>query len=182
MRKFAAQRREPLLQRLWILSQVHENEAFPKPKIHRRQGVIGLIESGRVFHMRRAHQPAVQCVSPGMIWALNRRGVTTRFLLQSAPTVSAHIVKSSDLPLLISDYNQALVSDRYYEELARTGKLALVADQQPFFRKNLVLLVRKNVRRHKIFLQQRFGADHRRLEGFRKSACRLRVPSRAEGF
>jgi hypothetical protein len=55
--------------------------------------------------------------------------MTTRFLLQPASTVSADIVKSSDLTLLISDYDQALFSDRCYEEVARTGKLTLMAEQ-----------------------------------------------------
>lgn len=129
IRKFAAQRREPLLQPLRASLQVHENEAFPKPEIHRRQGVVRLVESGDIIHMRRAHQSAVQCVSPRMIRALNRRGMTTRFLLQPASTVSADIVKGSDLTLLISDYDQALFGDRCYEEVARTGKLTLMADQ-----------------------------------------------------
>src|SRR5215510_10399626 len=115
-----------------------------------------------------------------MIWALNRRGMTTRFLLQSASTVSADIVKSSDLILLIFDYNQALVSDHRYEEVTRIGNLTLMADQQPLFRKNLVLLVRKKIRRDKIFLGQRFGVDCRRLAGFMKSACRLFVHGGAE--
>ena len=76
---------------------------------------------------------------------------------------------------MISDYNQALVSDRCYEEVARAGKLTLMTDQQPVFCKNLVLLVRKKIGRDKILLRQRFGVGCRRLAGLRKSACRLLV-------
>src|SRR2546421_9304399 len=129
MRKFAVQRREPFFQRNRLVCEIHENEAFPKPEVHRRQRVIGLVESRHLIHVRRTDQPAIQRVSPGMIRALNCRRMATRFLFQSAATVAADIVKSSDLLLLISDYDQTLVSDCCYEKVARIRNLTLMPDQ-----------------------------------------------------
>ncbi len=61
-----------------------------------------------LLHQRRADQPAIQAVCPGMIWTLNGLPKTTfAFFTHVGAAVAAYIIKGADFPVLVAQDNDA---------------------------------------------------------------------------
>src|SRR5439155_8893555 len=155
VRKFSCQRREPFLQRRRTLRQTNEDEPFPKRKVHGVQRIIGLIKTWDLVHVRRADQSTVEPVRPRVIRALNHGRMPARVLFKSRPAMTTHVVKPANGRSLITNNDQRFVRDLRDKIVTRSSKLALVPNQYPVFRKNLLLLLRKNLRRNEVLLLER---------------------------
>ena len=105
MRKLPVQLREPFFQWHRVLIEIDEDESFPKREIHRAQGIISLIEPRHFIHVRRADQPTIEPVGPGVIRTLNRGRVAARVFLQARPTMPADVEESVNSSVLIPNNN-----------------------------------------------------------------------------
>ena len=95
------------------------------------QGIIGLIETGNLVHVRRTDQSTIKPVRPGMIRTLDREGMTACILFQPRSTMTADIVKTTDVRLLVARHDQTFVRNRGNEVITCPWNLTLMADQDP---------------------------------------------------
>src|SRR5712671_8025212 len=110
MRKFSLQRRKPTFQAVAAslcrgVPKIHKNESLPDSEVHSMQWIIGLLESGHIFHMRRANQAAVESIGPCMIRTLNGHSVSAGLLFQPRPAMTANIKETVNLSALIPNNN-----------------------------------------------------------------------------
>ena len=117
------------MQRHRVFIEIDEDESFPKREIHRAQGIISLIEPRHFIHVRRADQPTIEPVGPGVIRTLNRGRVAACVFLQSRSSVAAHIKEAVHLSIFISNNNQRFPDNLLDEVVARIRDLTLMADQ-----------------------------------------------------
>src|SRR5437660_222405 len=105
MRKFSGQRKEPFFQSevaaspyrgVSCVREIYENESFPRRQVYWAEGVISLIETWNFVHVRRADQSSVECIRPGVIWALNRADLSAWIGAKPRAAMSANIVKSAN--------------------------------------------------------------------------------------
>ena len=78
---------------------------------HRLEAVFVAIESRQLMladpaDMRRALEPAIQIVSPGMIWTTNHTRDAAGLRRQPIAAVAAHVVKYAQFSVAVPDHNQ----------------------------------------------------------------------------
>ena len=96
------------------------------------QGIIGLIETRNLVHVRRADQSAVEPIRPGMIRTLNRRH-DRRLFFQARSAVPADIVKTvicQTLSRITIEDSQPLLDLRFGPRNSRPH-LAICFDARP---------------------------------------------------
>src|SRR5213083_1291754 len=103
--------------------------------------------------MRCTDQPAIQPVRPCVIRTLNRGQMSVSVFAKSGATVTAYVVKAMHFSAFITNDDQRFARDLRDQIIASFSELALVPNQDPLLRKNPLLFLCKNFRRHEVSLR-----------------------------
>src|SRR5262249_25415 len=95
----------------------------------------------RVLRERHAHERAVRRVAPAVIRALELHGVALVVAADLHPAMAARIQKDANTAGAIAAEDHRLLAHRRDEVVVGLGNLALVADEQPRPREDLLLLL-----------------------------------------
>ena len=136
------------------------------------QQVIVLAKAGGLIHVRRANQPTIKTVAPGVVRTLNHAAVSTGFLQQSGAPMTTNITVCPDLTLPITDNDQAFTGDFAKQIVTRIRNLTLVPEANPFAGKNPFSFRSEELGRNKIFLRQRHCSRGEGLGRFAKTCSR----------
>src|SRR5437660_11045832 len=122
-------------------SRIESYEKMPVPDIG-GHGVQGIILARQVLHVGRAHEFAIEPVSPAVVRTLNASG---KFALgggaDARATVAAHIVESANLAAVVAIDDDAFVANFPQEKVAYVGNLIGAAGADPALAKEAFQLV-----------------------------------------
>src|SRR5688500_11771302 len=128
--------------------------------------VVALVEALDLLHVRRAGQPAVEPIRPGVIRTLDRlREAPTRRLAQPRPAMPADVVERANGPGAITKHDDALAGDVGEHVRARFGDALLTRDANPFAREDAIAFVGEDVGRRIVAARERLGAGSERFDG-----------------
>src|SRR5437879_5846028 len=104
-------------------------------------------------HVRRARQSSIKGICQGVIGAANRLSEVVGLLLaEPSSVVSADIVESTNIALLIAQNDQTFTRHLLHEIIAGLGELTLMPYAEPLSGKNVLLFFRENLRRNEVTL------------------------------
>src|SRR5262245_14445455 len=103
-----------------------------------------------------------------MIGALDHREMSRDVFSEPSSTMPADIIKSTNLGLLIPDYDQAFTRDICQKIITRSRDLTLMSNQDPVSGEDLILLLQEQLLRNEILLRQRLCATTECLSSFAK--------------
>src|SRR4051812_16523515 len=89
------------------------------------------VEASNAFATRRAAQASVQCVSPGVIPAGDRRCMASRYINQSIAAVLADVVEGADFTVLAFGHDDALLQDVVRDEVPRCFQIVHMHHEMP---------------------------------------------------
>jgi hypothetical protein len=96
------------------------------------QRVVALVEALDLVHVRRAVQPPIEPVRPGVVWTLNGlRERSTRILTQPRPAMPADVVERANDSRAVTHDDQALTRDVRENVGAGLRDALLAADADP---------------------------------------------------
>src|SRR5687768_17184222 len=101
------------------------------------QPPLALVEPGRILHVRRAKQSAVEGIRPGVIGALDAAAESPgRSLAEPRAAMPAGVVQCVHPPVAIPHDHEALAGDLDATERARVRELARAPDARPVSRED----------------------------------------------